>query len=245
MSCATAFGRGLVITACDFVNSSCLPVVLWCYGLVVVRGWCVLIMFTLRLIFSFFRFSGLAIVPPSEREEKKTTEKEYASQVVHGRGVFQPFYHPRTHNIPVAVLHFRSYTPSQLDLFTHFASHAAASLAIPISQTVCLPTQRSLWTVPKGPFAHKKTQENFERKVHKRVIKAWDADEEVIDRWFKYLQRHMLAGIGMRTIKWQRIAVETVTDQKRSGSLSRVEKVRALSDKIILEETRSSVIDNQ
>ena len=32
-----------------------------------------------------------------------------------------------------------------------------------IERPVVLPTQRSLWTVLKGPFAHKKKQENFER----------------------------------------------------------------------------------
>jgi small subunit ribosomal protein S10 len=171
----------------------------------------------------------------------KRLEAEYASSVVHGRGVNPAFYHPRTHNIPVAVLHFRSFTPKLLDLFTHFATHAASSLAIPVSRPVYLPTQRSLWTVPKGPFAHKKSQENFERKVHKRAIKAWDADDEVVGFWLKYLRQHMLAGVGMRSTIWQRVPVgigqktlkEAMDRLRMSTPLTDAERVKALGDKIV------------
>lgn len=52
---------------------------------------------------------------------------------------------------------------------------------------------------------HKKSQENFERKVHKRVIKAWDADADVVARWVAYLRAHALAGVGMKVITWDRV----------------------------------------
>ncbi len=70
------------------------------------------------------------------------TEREYASALIHGRSFHLPYYHPHTHSIPVASIQFRSHFPRLLDLFTHFASHAASSLAIPVSRVVMLPTQR-------------------------------------------------------------------------------------------------------
>ncbi|KAI0338149.1 ribosomal protein S10 [Trametopsis cervina] len=135
------------------------------------------------------------------------TEAELAAQTIHGRAVIEPYYHPRTHNIPAAVIHLRSYQPHLLDLFTLFVKHSASALAIPISRPTMLPTQRSLWTVPRSPFVHKKSQENFDRKTHKRAIKAWDADPEVVERWVRYLQLHPLAGVGMRVVRWERAPV--------------------------------------
>ncbi|KZT01676.1 ribosomal protein S10 [Laetiporus sulphureus 93-53] len=169
-------------------------------------------------------------------------ERLWASTIVHGRSMLEPYCHPKTHGIPVALVHFRSYYPELLKLFTHFTGHAAASLGIPVSRTVHLPTQRSLWTVPKGPFVHKKSQENFERKVHKRVIKAWDADQEVVDHWIKYLEEHALAGVGIRVVRWHRAPVgigettlHSVMGQMRLPVTS-VEQVQALGEEILRRE---------
>ncbi|KAF9650374.1 ribosomal protein S10 [Thelephora ganbajun] len=177
-------------------------------------------------------------------------EPQWAAATVHGRSLYLPYQHPKTHNIPVAMIHFRSYFPHLLDQFTHFASHSASALAIPISRPVALPTQRSLWTVLKGPFAHKKKQENFERKVHKRAIKAWDADPEVIERWVKYLENHAMGGVGMRVIKWERTRVgvgkdrlEHVRGQTRLASATSSDKVKALSEKIVQQELTSNSVD--
>ncbi|KAK0225759.1 ribosomal protein S10 domain-containing protein [Armillaria fumosa] len=165
------------------------------------------------------------------------TEREYASALIHGRGFHLPYYHPHTHSIPVASIQFRSHFPRLLDLFTHFASHAASSLAIPVSRVVMLPTQRSMWTVPRSPFAYKKSQENFERKVHKRMIKAWDADEEVVRRWIMYLQRHNMGGVGMRTTTWERLPLgaartaNAVVPVTEAGA-----KIKLLGEKIVKEE---------
>ncbi|KAF8515725.1 ribosomal protein S10 domain-containing protein [Hysterangium stoloniferum] len=134
-----------------------------------------------------------------------------ANIAIHNRGsIWAPddilpplIYHPRPHGIPVAMLHFRSHHPKLLEIYTFFATHAASALGIPISKPIFLPTQRSLWTVPRGPFAHKKSQENFDRLVHKRAIKAWDADPVVIGRWLNYLEEYQLAGVGLRAVRWE------------------------------------------
>jgi len=164
---------------------------------------------------------------------------------VHGRGSLVPYKHAPTHGIPVAFIHFRSHDLSLIALFTHFASHAAASLGIPTSGIVALPTQRSLWTVIRGPFVHKKSQENFERRVHKRAMKAFDADSEVIDRWVKYLELHVMAGVGLRITRWHRMPIsvgqkhlQSVVQQMRPIAVPSREKVESLGKQIIAEEMK-------
>ncbi|KZT60528.1 hypothetical protein CALCODRAFT_492309 [Calocera cornea HHB12733] len=120
------------------------------------------------------------------------------------RGYTEPQPLPRTHGIPVALLHLRSYHIRLLDLFVHFSQHTAVSLGIPASGTRPLPSVRRLWTVPKSPFIYKSAQENFERITHKRVIKLWDANPAVLEVFFRYLEAHALAGVGMRTTRWDR-----------------------------------------
>lgn len=109
---------------------------------------------------------------------------------------------PRTHGHHVATLHLRSHGPGEdldnLQFFCDFALRAGYALGIPLSKPASLPTRTSLWTVLKGPFVHKKSQENFQRRVHKRVIKVWDADIEVVDRWLHFLRIHSMGGVGMR-----------------------------------------------
>ncbi|KZT67552.1 ribosomal protein S10 [Daedalea quercina L-15889] len=174
-------------------------------------------------------------------------ERKYASKVIHGRALFAPHYHPKTHGVPVATIHFRSYHLELLNQFTHFSAHAAAALGIPISKTIGLPTERTLWTVIRGPFVHKKTQENFQRLTHKRLIKAWDADMEVIDRWVKYLEEHMLAGVGIRVVRWHRAPVsigrkqfDAVMGQMRFGGPTTAEQVKALGEKIVEQEAAAA-----
>ena len=39
-----------------------------------------------------------------------------------------------------------------------------------------------MWTVLRGPFVHKQSQENVERRVHKWVIKAWEAHPVIMEK---------------------------------------------------------------
>ncbi|KAI0739487.1 ribosomal protein S10 [Daedaleopsis nitida] len=173
-------------------------------------------------------------------DKQNLAEPEYAASVIHGRSVRPPHYLPKTHGIPVAMLHFRSHHPRLLDFFVHFASHAAAALGVPVSKPVHLPTQRRLWTVLRGPFVHKKSQENFERRTHKRVVKAWDAHPDVVNMLVQYLEKHIAPGVGMRTVKWQRAPVgvgqktlEAVVGRMRMDEQVRAEKVKALGEQIV------------
>ncbi|ORY22375.1 ribosomal protein S10 domain-containing protein [Naematelia encephala] len=104
----------------------------------------------------------------------------------------------RPHGIHVATLHLAAYYPNNLDLYSKFAVHAAHALGIPTSNPAPLPRRKELYTVIKGPFVHKKTQENFERRHLGRKIEVYDADRSSIDLWLRYLKKHALAGVGMR-----------------------------------------------
>ncbi|CAO3642561.1 unnamed protein product [Cunninghamella blakesleeana] len=109
---------------------------------------------------------------------------------------------PPTHHIPVCNLQLRGYLPQQLEFYADFAQRAAFHLGMPCSGIVPLPTQTSKWTVIKSPFVHKKSQENFERKTHKRLLQIKDSHPEVVERWLRYLTMNAPAGIGLRATKF-------------------------------------------
>ena len=106
----------------------------------------------------------------------------------------------RTHGIHVATLHLRSYEDGRdnLELFADFARRAAFAIGIAASGVASLPIRTSLWTVPRSPFVHKKSQENFWRKTHSRAIKLYDANDQVVDRWLHFLRIHALPGVGQK-----------------------------------------------
>ncbi|PKC76179.1 ribosomal protein S10 [Rhizophagus irregularis] len=110
---------------------------------------------------------------------------------------------PQKHNITVCNIHFRSYILGPMDFFVDFARRTAFHLSIPCSGVVYLPTQTTRWTVPRGPFVHKKSQENFERKTHKRLLTFKDANKNVIDKLLLYLSKNCPPGIGMRVTRWE------------------------------------------
>lgn len=115
----------------------------------------------------------------------------------------EPVQIPTTHNITVAHLHLRSYLPHQLEFFTDFARRAAAALEMPCSGAIPLPVQTSKWTVNKSPFIHKKAQETFERKTHKRLLAIKDTHPDVVRRWVQFLNQNAIAGVGMKITVWE------------------------------------------
>ena len=177
----------------------------------------------------------------------EVTEREYASRIVHGRSVLKPLRHEKTHGIPVAVIHVRGYEHRELDLFMHFAAHAASSLAIPVSEMIRLPTQRRLWTVPKSPFVHKKAQENFERRVHKRMIKAWDANDSVVDRWINYIRSYPQPGIGMRIVRWHRapVGIGRKHAERTSETMLQSQKLENVTDRQRVEELAKTIVKQE
>jgi small subunit ribosomal protein S10 len=135
-----------------------------------------------------------------------------------GKGLYPPIYHEPRWRIPVATIIFRGYNTERLELFTHFAVHVASALGIPTSKVYPLPKRRNLWTVPRSPFVHKKSQENFERITRSRGVKAWDAHPDVVNLWRQMLMSHAMAGVGMRIVRWTRMEL--------GGGASELKKVQ-------------------
>lgn len=109
-----------------------------------------------------------------------------------------------SHGCHVATLHLRAYDDNLADLgfFTNFALRAARALGLPTTGAAALPTATWLRTVPRSPFVHKKSQQNFWRRTHKRAIKVYDGDEEVVQAWLAYLRKEAFPGVGMKAQYW-------------------------------------------
>lgn len=105
-----------------------------------------------------------------------------------------------TYGYHVATLHLRAYDDSLADLsfFTNFALRSARALGLPTTGAAALPTSTWLRTVPRSPFVHKKSQQNFWRRTHKRAIKVFDGDEQVVQAWLAYLRKEAFPGVGMK-----------------------------------------------
>lgn len=56
--------------------------------------------------------------------------------------------------------------------------------------------------MPKGHFVHKKSQENFERVTHKRLIQIKDGHPETVELWLAFLKKHQYYGVGMKANVW-------------------------------------------
>lgn len=178
-----------------------------------------------------------------------TPEPILSSLVIPGRGMYPPVFHEPKWRIPVATITFKGYDTKRLELFTHFAIHAASALGIPTSGVYPLPNQRRLWTVLRSPFVFKKTQQNFERITHSRGVKAWDAEAEIVDIWTKVLMANAMPGVGMRVTRWERMEVGAGATELRKveseikGVLDRRqqamgvgERVRQVGEQILAQE---------
>jgi ribosomal protein S10 len=97
----------------------------------------------------------------------------------------------------------RSYSVRNLEFFADFAMRAAYYLKLPAYGPVPLPRIVERWTVPKGSFIHKKSQENFERKTLRRLIQIKDGEADTVQIWLAFLKKHAYYGIGMKANIWE------------------------------------------
>lgn len=144
---------------------------------------------------------------------------------------------PQTHGIHVATIQLTSYRRKtfDLDFFADFAMRAAHAFQIPTGGIACLPVQTSLWTVPRGPFVHKKSMENFWRRTHRRSIKIYDASDATVDRWLQFLRHHEMPGVASKVQLFRRYPLG-VGQQMQSAVEDRQtseEAVRAMADEIL------------
>ncbi|KAF7845892.1 hypothetical protein BT93_L0157 [Corymbia citriodora subsp. variegata] len=115
----------------------------------------------------------------------------------------RPLKRAPTHGVPSCDLQLRSYSARNLEFFADFALRAAYYLNLPARGPVPLPRIVQRWTVPRGNFVHKKSQENFERITMRRLVQIQDGHPEVVQIWLGFLQKYAYYGVGMKANVWE------------------------------------------
>ncbi|KAI5285675.1 mitochondrial 37S ribosomal protein rsm10 [Ascosphaera aggregata] len=105
--------------------------------------------------------------------------------------------------VPTCDLQLRSYHVRNVEFMADFALRAAYYLRLPASGAVPLPRITERWTVIRSNFAHKKSQENFERITHRRLIQIQDGHVEAVQAWLAFLRKHAFHGVGMKANVWE------------------------------------------
>jgi ribosomal protein S10 len=115
----------------------------------------------------------------------------------------RPLRRRAEYGLPVCDLQLRSYSVRNVEFFADFATRAAYYLKLPLSGPVPLPRIVERWTMPRGHFAHKKTQENFERVTLRRLLQIKDGNLQAVQTWLAFLRKHAFYGVGMKANVWE------------------------------------------
>lgn len=96
---------------------------------------------------------------------------------------------------------------------------AAYFLHLPARGPVPLPKIIERWTVPKSNFVHKKSQENFERITHRRLVQIQDGERDTVQLWLAYLEKRAYHGVGMKANTWEYEGLDLLTaSEEAAGS---------------------------
>lgn len=79
----------------------------------------------------------------------------------------------------------KAYDHRVLDISAKDIVEVAKRTGAQVSGPIPLPTKRSLFTVLRSPHVDKKSREQFELRVHKRLIEISDATTEMVDALMK------------------------------------------------------------
>ncbi|MCK5118826.1 MAG: 30S ribosomal protein S10 [Candidatus Latescibacteria bacterium] len=75
----------------------------------------------------------------------------------------------------------KAYDYATLDRSTDEIVKTAKRSGAIVSGPVPLPTRRTVYTVLRSPFIDKKSREQFETRIHKRLVDIYDATGQTID----------------------------------------------------------------
>ena len=79
----------------------------------------------------------------------------------------------------------KAYDHRLIDQSTDKIIRTAKSSGAMISGPIPLPTRRTIYTVNRSPHADKKSREQFETRVHKRLIDILNSTPKIIDALMK------------------------------------------------------------
>jgi len=88
----------------------------------------------------------------------------------------------------------RAYDHILLDKSTDKIVKTAKSTGAIISGPIPLPTKRSIYTVLRSPHVDKKSREQFQIKVHKRIVDLMNSTSKTVDA---LMQLDMPAGVDI------------------------------------------------
>lgn len=146
---------------------------------------------------------------------------------------FRPLRRAPEYGIPTCNLQLRSYNVRNLEFFADFAMRAAYYLGLPARGPVPLPRITQRWTVPRSPFVHKKSQENFERITVRRLIQIQDGHPDVVRTWLNYLQDRAFHGVGMKANVWDYERLSVAEEMDRQMELGQLEQRLAAAERTI------------
>ena len=87
-----------------------------------------------------------------------------------------------------------AYDHKLVDRSTEMIIRTAKSTGAVISGTIPLPTRRTLYTVLRSPHVDKKSREQFETKIHKRLIDILNSTSKTVEA---LMQLDLPAGVDI------------------------------------------------
>jgi small subunit ribosomal protein S10 len=78
-------------------------------------------------------------------------------------------------------IHLRGYDHRLLDASTREIVDTVKKTGASVSGPIPLPTKRSVFTVLRSPHVDKKSREQFEMRVHKRLLEILEASNKTVD----------------------------------------------------------------
>ena len=79
----------------------------------------------------------------------------------------------------------KAYDHASLDHSSDEIVRTAKRTGARISGPVPLPTKRTIYTVLRSPHIDKKSREQFERRIHKRLIDIYESNSQTVDSLMK------------------------------------------------------------
>lgn len=83
-----------------------------------------------------------------------------------------------SHRVRIKV---RAYDHKIIDQATRTILETAERTGVKVVGPVPLPTEKKKWTVNRSTFVHKNAREQFEMRIHKRIIDILDPNPKTID----------------------------------------------------------------
>lgn len=82
-------------------------------------------------------------------------------------------------------IRLKAYDHNLLDKSTEKIVKTAKSTGAVVSGPIPLPTNRTVYTVLRSPHVNKKSREQFQTKIHKRLIEILNASPKTVDALMK------------------------------------------------------------